>query len=305
MKEKTLVIMAAGMGSRFGGFKQIEPVGPHGEFIIDYSVYDAKKVGFTKVIFIIKKELEEAFKKTIGKRISKQIKVEYAFQEIEYIPESKRYLAQERKKPWGTVHAILCAKNLIDGDFVVINADDFYGYSALQMASEFLDQKTDENVYACITFQYNKTASKFGSVKRGVCFGNDDNITEIIESSVESKETYALATPINGAKPFAIDLEHPVSMNLFAFKYSFLSYLEDYFNQIFAQDDEAILKSEALIAETVKELLDNKKIVLKNITSTSKWLGMTYREDLEDVKNEIKNLIDNNIYPDELWEVIL
>ena len=180
--EKTLVVMAAGMGTRFGGLKQIEPVGPNGEFIIDYSIYDAKRAGFTKVVFVIKEELEEVFKETIGKRLEDKIKVEYAFQRIDDIP--KLYLRDMREKPWGTVQAVLCTQHVVDGDFVVINADDFYGYDTFRKASQFLDESKSEEEYACITYPFHVTASKYGSVKRGVCFVEGDYIVDIKESNV-------------------------------------------------------------------------------------------------------------------------
>ena len=172
--------MAAGMGSRFGGLKQIEPIGPNGEFILDYSIYDAKKAGFNKVVFVIKKELEEIFRETVGKRLENKILVSYAFQDISDIP-SKNYLALKREKPWGTVQAVLCAKKQVNGDFVVINADDFYGYDAFKKASLFLDNNQDEDVYAAITYPYIKTSSLYGSVKRAVCFIQEDHIIDLVE----------------------------------------------------------------------------------------------------------------------------
>lgn len=300
MKEKTLVVMAAGMGSRFGGLKQIEPVGPNGEFIIDYSVYDAKRAGFTKVVFVIKKELEEVFKNTIGKRLENFIEVGYAYQEIKDVPK-KGYLAETREKPWGTIQAVLCSRPEVKGDFVVINADDFYGASSYQKASEFLDQNNDENTYACISFPYIATASKYGAVKRAVCFLDNDNINELIESSISTEDGYAKATPLSGGEEFSIELTHPVSMNMFAFTHQFYQYLEDYFNRFFDQDDEVILKGEALLPELVKEKLLKGEITLKNIVSDSKWLGMTYREDLDALKSEIMNLVEKGEYPNNLW----
>ena len=235
--EKTLVVMAAGIGSRFGGLKQIEPVGPSGEFIIDYSVYDAILAGFKKVVFVIKEELLEDFKKTIGKRIENKIEVQYAFQKIDAIP--KKDLALKREKPWGTVQAVLCSKDLVEGDFVVINADDFYGRDSFFKAVKFLDEDQIRNHYA--------------------------------------------------------------SMNMFAFKNGFYQYLEEYFNNFFNQDDDVILKSEALLTDLIKAKIKSNEIVLKNIVSNSKWLGMTYKEDLDDLKSGILNLIEAGEYPKNLW----
>ena len=299
--EKTLVVMAAGMGSRFGGLKQIEPVGPDGEFIIDYSVYDAKRAGFSKVVFVIKKELESVFKETIGKRLEDKIDVEYAFQEKTDIP-SKQYLVEKREKPWGTVQAVLSAKNHVSGDFVVINADDFYGADAYKQASEFLDQVKDENIYASITYPYIKTASLYGSVKRAVCFIEDDHITKLVESKITTQDGYALAEPLSGDAPFQIPLDQPVSMNIFAFKHHFFDYLEEYFNEFFKQDDDVILNSEALLPDVVEKKIEAKDIVLKNVVTTSSWYGITYKDDLEGLKTAVHELILEGVYPSKLWE---
>lgn len=301
MKEKTLVVMAAGMGSRFGGLKQIEPVGPNGEFILDYSVYDAKRAGFNKVVFVIKKELEEIFRETVGKRLEDKIEVAYAFQNILDIP-SKSYLASKREKPWGTVQAVLCAKNQVNGDFVVINADDFYGYDAFKKASSFLDSNTKENVYAAITYPYIKTSSLYGSVKRAVCFTEEDRIVDLVESKISTKDGYALAEPLNGDKAFHISLQQSVSMNIFAFKHSFFDYLEEYFLKFFLQDDETILNSEALLPILVEEKISTGQIILKNVKSDCLWFGITYKEDLEVVKKEVNMLIAKGEYPKNLWE---
>ena len=301
MKEKALVVMAAGMGSRFGGLKQIEPVGPNGEFIIDYSVYDAKRAGFTKVVFVIKKELEETFKETIGKRVEGKIQVEYAYQDIYDIPE-KKYLAQKRTKPWGTIQAVLCSKPYVNGDFVVINADDFYGADSYLKASEFLDKNHEENEYACITFPYKVTESLYGSVKRAVCFPKQGDIEELIESKVTTMDGYALAEPLNGDASFQIELDHPVSVNMFAFKHEFYKYLEEYFARYFQNADELILENEALLPELIKEKLDSKEIKLHNLISSSSWFGMTYKEDLEGLKKNIEALILKGEYPKKLWE---
>lgn len=299
--KKTLVVMAAGLGSRFGGLKQIEPVGPNGEFIIDYSIYDAKRAGFEKIVFVIKEELEEIFRETIGKRIEEKIEVAYAFQKIEDIP-SKKYLAEKREKPWGTLQAVLCARSYVDGDFCVINADDFYGYDSYLKASKFLDENKIENEYACISYPYIATSSAFGSVKRGVCYVNGDNITEIIESKITTMDGYAEAESLTDGTTFKIDLDTPVSMNMFAFKNKFFQYLEEYFEKFFLQDDEVILKSEAFLPEVVKVKLLTGEVRLKNIVSTSKWLGITYREDLETLKNSINSLIEQGEYPNNLWD---
>lgn len=299
--EKTLVIMAAGMGSRFGGLKQIEPVGPNKEFIIDYSVYDAKRAGFSKVVFVIKKELEDIFKETIGKRVEKYIEVEYAFQQLDDIP-NKKYLVSQRQKPWGTAQAVLCAKPFVNGAFVVINADDFYGYDAYLQASKFLDEEKNDHVYASITFPYIKTASLFGSVKRAVCFVHDGMISELVESKITTKDGYALAEPLSGEEAFSISLEQEVSMNVFAFKHTFYQYLEEAFREYFLHDDEYILANEALLPDVIEKNIKNGNIVLRNVTTNSSWFGVTYKEDLEGLKKSIEELIKKGEYPNKLWE---
>ncbi len=298
--KKTLVVMAAGMGSRFGGLKQIEPVGPNGEFIIDYSVYDAKKAGFDKVVFVIKKELESIFKETIGKRIENFIEVSYAFQEKEDVP-SKEYLVPLREKPWGTVQAVKVARPFVEGDFAVINADDFYGYDSYLKASQFLDNSHNDKEYACITYPFNVVSSKYGSVKRGVCYTDGEYITELVESKVELVGDHAEAEELATGKKFDIPVTQPVSMNMFAFKKGLFAYLNDAFIKYFENSDEEILKGESLLPELIKELLENKEITLKNVISNGMWYGITYREDLEGLKISIQNLIDSGVYPNKLW----
>ena len=301
MKEKTLIVMAAGMGSRFGGLKQIEPIGPNGEFILDYSIYDAKKAGFNKVVFVIKKELEEIFRETVGKRLENKILVSYAFQDISDIP-SKNSLALKREKPWGTVQADICAQKQVTGDVVVINADDFYGYDAFKKASLFLDNNQDEDVYAAITYPYIKTSSLYGSVKRAVCFIQEDHIIDLVESKISTKDGYALAEPLNGEDAFSISLDQAVSMNIFAFKHSLFKFLEEYFRQFFNQDDQTILNSEALLPILIEEKIKKGQITLINVKSDGLWFGITYKEDLEVVKKEINMLIEKGEYPRNLWE---
>lgn len=299
--KKTLVVMAAGMGSRFGGLKQIEPIGPNGEFIIDYSLFDAKRAGFEKVVFVIKKELEATFKDTIGKRIGNSLEVVYAYQELDNIPESKKYLVEKREKPWGTLHAVYSAKDYVDGNFVVINADDFYGSDSYLKASEFLDNSTKENEYACISYPYQVTASKYGSVKRGVCDIKNGNIINIVESKLTRTGDKVLAEPLVPGKSFKIEVNHPVSMNMFVFKKSFFAFMDEYIEEFFKQDDEVVLNSEIMLPVLVKEKIATGEIALKNIVTSSKWLGITYREDLEELKTSLKELIASGEYPEDIW----
>lgn len=225
MKKKTLLIMAAGMGSRFGGLKQIEPVGPNGEFIIDYSVCDAIKAGFTKVVFIIKKENYDLFRETIGKRFEHKINVCYAFQEMEFLPENYT-CPVDRVKPWGTAHAVICAKEYVDSNFLVINSDDFYGEDAYFKASEFLEEVNDNSrEYAIIGYEVGNTINETGSVKRGILKSKNGYVTDIVESLIECNDKI-VASPLNGMTSFTIKKDDLVSMNMVCFTKEIFNYLK-------------------------------------------------------------------------------
>ncbi len=298
--KKTLVVMAAGMGSRFGGLKQITPVDEDGNFIIDYSIYDARRSGFEKVVFVIKEENLDDFQNTIGKRLQDKIEVCYAFQELEDIPISKTF--PTRSKPWGTVQAILCARPFVDGPFAVVNADDFYGYQAFQTASIFLDSLSEPYTYASITYPYGVTSSKEGAVKRGVLKLEGEFIKEIIECSIDEINGEILATPLDGSDAFVIEEDTPVSMNLFAFQNDFFDLLNDYWIQFFKNDPEYLLSHEALLPDCLKENLEKGKIKIVNCPSHSKWIGMTYKSDLDMVKSELEEFKKEKIYQKHLWE---
>ena len=298
-KDLTLVIMAAGMGSRFGGLKQIEPVGPNGEFIIDYSIYDAVRAGFNKVVFIIKEENYEIFKETIGKRVEKQIKVEYAFQRQTDVPEG--YDIGDRTKPWGTSHAILAAKNNVQGDFLVLNADDFYGSDAFMQASKFFSEEHPDE-YAIIGYKIKNTLTENGAVKRGVCEAKDGYLTSLIESSVEEKDGVITASPLDGRSPFTINADDPVSMNMFCFKDDIFKYLQDHLVEFFEKNKNDLSKCEYLIPESVYNMIDEGLVKVKVIPTTAKWQGITYKEDKEKLVNDINKLIEEGEYPHNLWK---
>ncbi len=297
--EKTLVVMAAGVGSRFGGLKQITPIDSEGNFIIDYSVYDAIKNGFTKVIFIIKEDYLELFKNSIGKRIEDKIKVDYAFQSVEAIPIAMDL--KRREKPWGTVQALLCAQSYVQGPFIVINADDFYGERAFQKASAFLDQVDQPFSYACLSYEFGMTQSLNGSVKRGVLELSGDFVHSIVESKIEYDDGKLIATPLNGTSKFVIQEETPVSMNMFAFQADIFPILEEYWLSFFQQDQEKLLIAEALLPECLMEKIKKEKIKILNLPSESIWLGITYQSDLERVKIQLQELKKQNKYPKKLW----
>ncbi len=296
----TLVVMAAGMGSRFGGLKQITPIDNEKNFIIDYSVYDAIRAGFKKVVFVIKEENLDIFKSTIGSRIEDKIEVSYAFQKIEDIPVELDI--STREKPWGTVQAVLAAKPYVNGSFVVINADDFYGKNAFFAAAKFLKEVTTPYTYANISYEYGVTKSLEGAVKRGVLSLDNEKVTSIIECSIGYDEGKIIASPLNGDSPFEIEESHPVSMNFFAFQNDFFLLLEEFWNKYFKQDTETILKNEVLLPECLKENIESGKITVLNQPSDSVWLGMTYRSDLESVMNSIDILRKKGEYTIPLWE---
>mgnify|MGYP000497714918 FL=1 len=293
---KTLVIMAAGMGSRFGGLKQIEPVGPSGEIIADYSVYDAKKAGFERVVFIIRKENEDYFKEHIISKFNDKIEVELAFQELSYIPEDV-ILPEGRVKMLGTGHALYCAQDYIDDDFIIINSDDFYGYDSFLQASRFLDSKNED--YMSVNYPFYVTMSKYGKVKRGVVKEDNGYVKEIIESEISVDGDKIIASSLVDGDIFEIEKDTPVAVNFFAFRKSFLNVLNQEFDKFIHGDID--LKSEFLLPDILKCGLAEKKFKVRCATSKSKWIGMTYKEDEEDVKKSINELISLGEYPNNLW----
>lgn len=298
----TLVIMAAGMGSRFGGLKQVEPVGPNGEFILDYSVYDAIKAGYEKVVFIIKEENYDLFRETIGKRIESKIKVEYAFQKIEDVPKGVT-IPEGRVKPWGTSHAILSARKYVNEPFTVINADDFYGFDPYAKMKSFFDKNTDANTYAMIGYKTKNTMSENGSVKRGVCSKDEnDFLTNLVESSIEKKEGKIIATPLEDEEnSFEVEEDTLVSMNFFGFNPSIFEYLEDEMNEFFEKHKNDLDKCEFLIPNSVFKRIDEEKIKVKVLDTDEKWYGVTYKEDKKDLVDAINKLIEEGKYPKNLW----
>lgn len=293
---KTLVIMAAGMGSRFGGLKQIEPVGPSGEIIADYSVYDAKKAGFERVVFIIRKKNEDYFKDHIINKFNDKIEVELAFQELSYIPEDV-ILPEGRVKMLGTGHALYCAQDCIDDDFIIINSDDFYGYDSFLQASKFLDSKNED--YMSVNYPFYVTMSKYGKVKRGVVKEDNGYVKEIIESEISVDGDKIIASSLVDGDIFEIEKDTPVAVNFFAFRKNFLNVLNQEFDKFIHGDID--LKSEFLLPDILKCGLAEKKFKVRCATSKSKWIGMTYKEDEEDVKKSINELISLGEYPNNLW----
>ena len=300
----TLVIMAAGMGSRFGGLKQIEPIDENGNFIIDYSIYDAIKVGFTKVVFIIKKENYEIFRETVGKRVEKYIKVEYAFQELDKLP-SGYSVPVDRVKPWGTGHAILCSKDLVKENFAIINSDDFYGRDAFRVIAEFLKNvKNDEGVqtYAMAGYMVKNTLTENGSVKRGICSVKDGYLTKLIESKIERVDGVLEALPLDGGDKYIVSDDDTVSMNMFGFTPQIFDYLEKRFPEFLDEHKDNINECEYLIPTLVFEEIEKGLARVKVLKTDAVWQGITYREDKDKVVSEIKALVDKGEYPQGVWE---
>ena len=275
----TLVVMAAGMGSRFGGLKQIAPIGPNGEIIIDFSAYDAKEAGFSKVVFIIKKAIEHDFREAAGKRIEKMIDVSYVFQELDKLP-SGFVVPEGREKPWGTGHAILCARDEIKTPFAVINADDYYGKNAYKIIYDYLIN----NKQTCMVgYKLGNTLTENGTVTRGVCETDKDGyLTSVVE-------TFSLD------KNSGVPLDTTVSMNMWGFDTTIFNELESGFTK-FLGDLENPLKSEFLLPTIVDGMIKNKGEKVKVLTTDDRWYGVTYKEDVDPVKASIKKLVDEGLY---------
>ena len=299
----TLVIMAAGMGSRFGGLKQIEPIDEYGNFIIDYSIYDAIKVGFTKVVFIIKKENYDIFRETVGKRVEKSIEVEYVFQELDNLPDGYS-VPESRVKPWGTAHAILCCKDVVKENFAIINSDDFYGRDAFRVIAEFLANDNSDSEYceyAMAGYKAKNTLTENGSVKRGVCDVEGKYLTKLIESKIEYIDGMLMAMPLEGGDMFPVFEEDTVSMNMFGFTPKLFEYLEDRFPAFLDSHKDDIDTCEYLIPTAVFEQIERNMARVEVLKTDAVWQGITYKEDKDKVVAGIKELVDNGEYVTGLW----
>ena len=278
----TLVIMAAGMGSRFGGLKQAEPVTPDGKGILDFTVYDAQKAGFNKVVFIVREDMKEDFKELIGNRISKRIPVEYVIQDTTILPEG-------RKKPFGTGHAVLCARSAVKGPFAIVNADDYYGSNAFTELYEHL-LNAKENEYAMVAYELRNTVSENGTVSRGVCKvdnGYLKTVEEVLKIDNKGNCNYE-------GKDTTLPLDTPVSMNLWGFTQSFFDVLDRGMKEFLATAD--LSKDEYLVPRVVGDLVEQGKASVKVYLTKDKWSGITYREDLPGLKEAIKGYIDQGLY---------
>jgi UTP-glucose-1-phosphate uridylyltransferase len=296
----TLLVLAAGMGSRYGGLKQLDELGPNGESIIDYSVYDAIQAGFKKVVFVIRNSFAEEFKERFEPRLRGKIEVEYVYQELDNLPEGFS-VPEGREKPWGTGHAMLMAKDAIHESFAIINADDFYGREAYQTVVNFVANSKDKKEYAMVGYALNNTLSEYGTVSRGVCETDEQrNLLHIIERTKigynEGKVVYwenDEMTELTG--------NEFVSMNFWAFKNSFFNALEAGFTD-FLKERGTELKSEFYFNALVDKMIKTKEASTKVLSSDAKWFGVTYQEDKPIVKKSLRSLIDKGVYPENLWD---
>ena len=292
-----LLVMAAGMGSRFGGLKQLTPVGPNGEFLIDYSIYDAKKCGVNKVVFVIKKEMEPLFKETIGKRLENHIKVEYAYQLQEDTPIP---ITIKRKKPWGTGQALLASRNVIDDVFMVINADDFYGRDAFYQLANFLKEtspSTEKKHFGMVGYLLKNTLSDNGSVSRGLCELEDGYLKTIKEHTKIIKQKDKILSLEEGVY---LKEDELVSLNLFGFQKTIFEDATHYFKE-FLENNKDLETKEFYLPSIVQKMIDDQLADVKVLSTSSSFHGMTYKEDLDALKIYINTLIQKGVYPNKLW----
>ena len=293
-----LVVMAAGMGSRFGGLKQVEPIDEDKNFILDYSIYDAVRAGFNRIVLIIKEENYEYFKATVGKRLGQVVPVEYVFQGVNVVPSG--FSMPERVKPWGTAHALYCCKDIVDDRFAVINADDFYGYESFKLVADFLKNSTDDE-FINAGFLVTNTLSDQGSVKRGILHSNNGYATGLVESEIQVKDGKVIATPLNQDNWNEISPNTLVSMNMFGFSKKLMARIVRDFELFFAKSREELLKAEFLLPDEVNKMIADGEVKLRVGTTNAKWYGITYKEDLAQFKQAIVNMKNKSMYPKHLY----
>lgn len=307
MQKPVLVVLAAGMGSRYGGLKQMDPVGGHGQSIIDYSIYDARRAGFETVVFVIKREMEADFRQTVGERISRGMDVRYAFQALDDLPNGYA-VPPGRKKPWGTTHAVLAARDLVAGPFAVINADDYYGPDAFRVIYDYLSTHGDEPdcyQYAMVGYQVGNTVTEHGSVARGVCAVDSGGfLSHIVERTCIEKDGQDARFSTDGGKTWEpLPASTPVSMNFWGFQRSFLTEAQERFpyflERILAENPE---KGEFFLPLLVADLLERKKARVRVLPCTEKWFGVTYREDKPLVVKALQEKTAAGQYPEDLWK---
>ena len=296
----TLLVLAAGMGTRYGGNKQLDEVGPSGETIIDYSIYDAIRAGFGKIVFVIRRDIEEQVRERFDKRLKGRVEVDYAFQEITNLPEGVK-VSPERKKPWGTSHAIIVAKDKIKEPFGVINADDYYGVESFKTLHDFLVNDKDPDCYCIIGYKLKNTLSEHGNVNRGVCsIGKDYFLKSIVETVQIEKTPDGAKAPAADGITLRLTGEEVVSMNLWGFKSSCFGLLEEEFRD-FINKSGMDLKSELYIPTALDRFVRSGKITIKILMTNEKWFGVTYREDKPSVVESITKMINKGVYPAKIY----
>ena len=298
----SLLFLAAGMGSRYGGLKQLDQFGPNGETLMEYSIYDGIKAGFEKIVFVIRRDFEDAFKEAYIDKIKDKIEVNYVFQELTALPPGYS-VPKDREKPWGTGHAIMAAKDVIDGPFAVVNADDFYGRDAYKLIHDFLANLDEYNstTYTIIGYPLPKTLSEHGHVSRGVCeVDADGNLIKVTERLNIARESDGIYYHEDG-KSFPLKEDTSVSMNLMGFDPTFFDYLEKYFVD-FLNESINNLKSEYLLPSVVNELAVTNQVKVKILKTDAQWFGVTYQEDRPIVIEKINNMVNGGLYPSNLWK---
>ena len=296
----TLLILAAGMGSRYGGLKQIEPVGPNGETILEYSVFDAIRAGFGKVVFVIRESFSADFKARFESKLKGKIDIEYVYQEINKLPKGFS-LPEGREKPWGTGHAVLMAKDAIQEPFAAINADDFYGAEAYQVISKYLTESVKPDQYSMVGYQLNKTLSEFGSVSRGICVTNTQNkLTKITETHKIRQEGVKVLCEVGDDMNFELTGNETVSMNFWGFHPSIFTNIENQFID-FLNENILLPKSEFYIPFVVFEMIQKNQASVEVLSADSPWFGVTYQDDKPLVISQIQKLTNFGVYPEKLW----
>ncbi|MCL5103314.1 MAG: nucleotidyltransferase [Armatimonadetes bacterium] len=304
MSDPTLVVMAAGMGSRYGGLKQIDPIGPNGEIILDYSAYDAIKAGFGKIVFVIRRDLEDAFRERVGKVLENRVDVAYVFQELTNLPAGFS-VPEGRVKPWGTGHAVLSCKGAVSTPFAVINADDYYGAAAFQLMGDYLRQARDQDGvydYCLVGYELTNTLSKHGTVARGVCELTPDGfLKDIRERTAIRRFPDGIKYTENGVDWVVLEPKAMVSLNTWGFTLSILDELEARFKAFLKTNVANLLKAEYFMPEVVGDLVNENKARVKVLPTGERWFGVTYQEDRPIVQAAIQELIERGVYPEKLW----
>jgi len=298
----TLFVLAAGMGSRYGGLKQLDGLGPNGETIMDYSIYDAMKAGFGKIVFVIRSSFEQDFKTVVINKFKDLIDTDIVFQEISNVPEGSSY-TQEREKPWGTNHAVLMGKDVIHEPFAVINADDFYGQESFSILADFLRTvEGKKNEYCMIGYHVGNTLSESGAVSRGVCVVDENGLLQNVVERTHIEEKVGMINYLNENKELVtIPANTPVSMNMWGFTPDYFEYSEEFFKE-FLKENGQLLKSEFYIPLAVNNLIVEHKATCKVLDTPSKWFGVTYAEDRPQVVLKINELIRKGVYPEKLFK---